>query len=171
MKYSIESLLNGIEAHNRVQLGIKSRTIKDAQEKYDREVEEYWGSLELSSIQHHVNDVATYFNIQKRIPAEQMNDLLRNLENKISKANQFYAVRIAKRKLDELQQELANLHAGTKTEFELWLLSLQDEGVTEITSNSIKTAGFDEKQVTKYVTAARKLDEEAVLDQTTSTPV
>lgn len=162
MKYSVKSLLNGIAAYKTVQQGLRSRLIQDLQAKFDTATQEYWDGLE--DLTARMAD-AVYRLQRGQYSAPEAHEALSQLETKLHRANRFSNVNRAKRDLDDAQHELSNLLAGTKTEFELWLLSLQDEGVTEITTNGIKTAGFDERQVTKYVIAARKLDEEATLDQ------
>lgn len=162
MKYSVKSLLNGIAAHKKVQLGIRSRSIKKLRAKFDAATQEYWDSLD--GLSHQMADVADRLQ-RGHYSAPEAKEALSQLETKIYRANRFSYVNGAKRDLDDAEHELSNLRAGTKTEFELWLLSLQDDGVTEITTNGIKTAGFDERTVTKYVIAARKIDEEASLDQ------
>lgn len=162
MKYSVKSLLNGIAAHKKVQQGIRSRSIQELQAKFDAATQEYWDGLD--GVTRQMSDVVDQLK-WGQYSAPEAHEALSQLETKIYRANRFANVNRAKRDLDEAQHELTNLQAGTKTEFELWLLSLQDDGVTEITTNGIKTAGFDERTVTKYVIAARKLDEEATLDQ------
>lgn len=161
MKYSVKSLLNGIAAYKTVQQGLRSRSIQELQAKFDTATQEYWEGLISLALQ--MSDVVDQLK-EGQYSAPEAHKALSQLETKIYRANRFSNVNRAKRDLDEAQHELTNLQAGTKTEFELWLLSLQDDGVTEITTNGIKTAGFDERTVTKYFITARKLDEEATRD-------
>lgn len=161
MKYSVKSLLNGIAAYKTVQQGLRSRSVQELQAKFDTATQEYWDGLVGLACQ--MSDVVDQLK-RGQYSAPEAHEALSQLVTKIYRANRFSNVNRAKRDLDEAQHELTNLQAGTKTEFELWLMSLQDDGVTEITTNGIKTAGFDERTVTKYFITARKLDEEATRD-------
>ena len=161
MKYSVDSLLRGIEAHRKVQLGIKTRQLKKLEMELRHAEEVYWTRIaRLQPELAHVSDQL----LKVKYTAEQASDELRALGRWIDNANRSHELKQATREYERAKYTANSLYQGTKTEFELWLLSLKDEDVTEISSHSIKSAGFDERSVTTYVTAVRKLESQEAAD-------